>query len=258
MIERYYKVNTSYCNYYAVVQEPYPETYRVMFGAKKKCVVFSVYAYDKEANIDALGHSEHCNTSGTLERGRGTQHMLKVAMGFIVNIFPFLSGKFIFKDTSYIECMNGYRLALATYEILNHGKTWYEKNFRAVPWTLREEYTESLKLFTSKVMKEKPPLSIKQSKIKKLYDESRDLSSFIASLKDYDCFLYKDWADLLIRKHVPYLFGMDWVIDLSLLDVPNIDITLVKEKPSELFSMQGGGPDPVLVACGTKDALLTY
>lgn len=227
-----------------------------MLGAKRKCVLISVYDFDPDANIDALGHSEHCNLAGTLERGRGTQHMLKTALAFTLKKFSHLSGHFIFKDTSYIECMRGYKMSLAVYEILNHGRTWYEKHFRAYPWTLRDEYISALRNFRDNIIKAKPDIPFKNKQLGEMYEKSSDLASFIHGLKEHDCFLFKVWADVLVRTYIPYLYGIDWCISvLGLNDIPTLTISELNERPTNIFVIHGGG-DPQLVAHGTGDILL--
>lgn len=256
MKKTYYKIETSYCHYYAVIQQPYPELHKVIIGAKKKCVVLSIYLNDPDANLDALGHSISCNISGNLKRGKGTQHMLKTAMQFAITQYPHISGKFLFKDASSIQCQQDYRLSLAVFSVLNTGKTWYEKNFNAYPSELQEEYQECIKNFKA-VLITKPLLKIKQKQLLTMYNSASSLQSFIDTLKEYDCFLYKGWAESLITRHIPYLYGIEWCIDANALELPKLTIIQEPKKPDNLFTMKGGDNNPLLVAkYGVNDPLL--
>lgn len=178
--------------------------------------------------------TSYCNVSGNLERGKGTQHMLKTAMQFAITQYPHISGKFLFKDASSIQCKLDFKLSLAVFSVLNTGKTWYEKKFNAYPNELQEEYEKCIKNFKA-ILTTKPVLNIKQKQT--LYNS----------------------AESLINRHIPYLYGMEWCIDANALKLPKSTIIKEPKKPDNLFTMRGGSNAPILIAkSGVKDPLLLW
>jgi hypothetical protein len=242
--KEYYKITTSYCNYYACVWKQYPDQDRVFIGAKKKCVTFSIYHYDPDANLDGLGFSEDCNITGDLQRGQGTQHMLKTSMHVLMKMYPHLSGKFLFKDTSTIQGERNFKLSLAHHSILHHGKTWYERYFRAVPNDKPEIYYAGLKYLHNHVMTTKPELYIRHPQVILKYAKATSLKDFLHEMKDADAYFYKDWCSPLIGEVVPQVNDMTWCIDAHTLDLPSITVVKEANEPKQLFMMKGGGEDP--------------
>ena len=261
MEKEYYRLDTSYCSYYACVWHQYPDQDKVFIGSRKKCVSFSVYDYDPDPNLDGLGYSEHCNTTGNLQRGPDTQHMLKTALQFMMHKYPNNSKKFLFRDTSYIQGSRETKISLAHYHILHYHKTWYEKHFLAEPHGEEQakKYYDEVKAF-KKMFKSKPALDIKHPKVKKLYEDSKDLTEFVANMKTADAHLYKDWCSSLVQSHISNVNEMAWCIQASKMQgIPDVTITALEDKPVDLFSMMQGGDEPSdlnIVITGPNDSML--
>jgi hypothetical protein len=221
MEKEFYKITTSYCDYYACIWKQYPDQHRVSIGSMKKCLSFFVYDYDEDATL------EDCNIDDT-------QHMLKVSMKFLQEKYSNLSGKVMFKDTSFIMGERGMRMSLAHKDVLQYGKTWYERNFRAVPDN--DTYYSDLKNFQKHVLTTKPQLLIKNPSIKKLYEKCKTLKEFIKELREADVYFYKDWCNDLVNRYIPTLSdNTTWIIDIKKLDVPEIKISSLEKEPENLF-----------------------
>lgn len=61
----------------------YDVYHKVFVGAKKKCVVISVYLDGSNPNIDAIGFDETCSAHADLSRGRGTIDLVNSALSFV-------------------------------------------------------------------------------------------------------------------------------------------------------------------------------
>lgn len=53
-MKEYYKITTSYCNYYAEVWHQYPNIDKVYIGGKRECVAFTVYLDEPTPNLNAV------------------------------------------------------------------------------------------------------------------------------------------------------------------------------------------------------------
>lgn len=245
-LSEYYKVKTSYCNYYAEVRHQYPGIDKVYFGGKKKCVAFSVYLDEPWPNLDGIGYDPDCNISGTLEQGKGTRHMILSAFEFINSIYG-PQEKVLLKDTSTINC-NGYDMSLACYYLLYYGSTYYQKHFQAVPFEKSlEEYKQDVSNMRS-FLKTKPHAdelfhTIHNKKRKgtltMMYDKCNSIQEFITNIKGNDCNIFRYWGESIVYKHVPYLNGLMWSIDIHSLVLPKISYDIIKNKPLDMFV--GGG-----------------
>jgi len=139
---------------------------------------------------------------------------------------------------------------------MHHNKAWYERVFDAVPSDdNKQEYFAKVESW-KKFKKTKPDMSIFFKCIKsdpqlklvsELYKQSRSLEDFFTKLKSGDCIVYKDWGEKFINAQFNSqsgltVMGMEWVIDASRLEKPEIEI--IKKgntKPEDMFIHTGGG-----------------
>jgi hypothetical protein len=203
-------------------------------------------------NLDGFGYDEHCNLHGNHIKGKGSDHLLNVALQFIIHHYKLPTDTtFQFKDKSYIKC-NAYKLPLPVYYTIYHGQTWYESKFGARPLFIDEIVLQNQRAQLRDYLKTKPSIDelfqgLKQDKLKaviaKIYDNSNNLKDCLSTLKDYDCSIFKNWLTLIVVKHIPLLLGTEWYIQCK----NNITMK-VKElpyKPVELFNLSsmGGGEE---------------
>lgn len=118
-------------------------------------------------------------------------------------------------------------MPLSHYYIMHYNKTWYEQKFSAVPTYDKEDYKKDIKMWKD-AKSSKPDMSayftaVQNTKrrvfLEDMYKKSTSLADFLKQTKGIDCLLYKDWSDLLMRKHFNNLNGMSWSIDASLLKI---------------------------------------
>lgn len=248
MNKEYYKITTSYANYYVEIWHQYPGIDKVYIGGRKKCVGFSVYLDEGEPPMmDGFGFNPHCNIAGNHIKGIGSVHLLNVAMRFIINHYQLPEDiKFEFKDTSFIECIN-YNMPLYIYYIIFHGKTWYEEKFDAMPMNKNaiprlQQAKKRLKEF----LDSKPSLEnffgdhqIKlREYVMNIYDQCSTLRQCLEILKKEDCKVFKGWLVALFDEIVNCSFDQHWFI---INKVPRDFVSYTKiDKPDNLFSLKGG------------------
>lgn len=246
----YYQIKTSYAHYYAQVWQQYPNIHKVYVGGKKKCVSFSVYLdLGEEPNIDGLGYDQACNTSMDHIKGKGTVHLLKCAMAFVVQLYAYLGlSKFKFNDSSFIQCDKNYVMRLQDYYLTYHGGTWYEVKMGAVPCDVDVETYKSDKEALRKFLGSKLPIDALHKfpqGFKAMYEQCSSLREFLGMIKDYDCLVFKPWLGFIVTQHIHYIRDMEWIVEVD-LDV-KIEFARVKEKPKDMFVMQGGGGDVLVM-----------
>lgn len=60
-------------------------------------------------------------------------------------------------------------------------------------------------------------------------------------VKELDCGILKDWASNIVTKFLPYLIGLEWMIDAKSLQTPEINIKeLGNKKPDDMMVHTGG------------------
>lgn len=248
IIKEYYKITTSYCNYYAEVWHQYPNIDKVYVGGKKKCVAFTVYLDEPTPNLDAVGFHEGCNLRGDLSKGHGTRHMVMIAFAFLKTLYHNKINRLVlFRDASVIDCY-GYNMPLSQYYMLHYGKTWYQKHFHAQPSSLKWKDKLINDVNTWDIVLKSKPTGIfdgvankeRRKLLHDMYATCDSLHELLQKLKSMDCNVYKDWADVLVKDHMPYLVGIEWCIETSILDLPSIQVvTKGNVKPKGLFILGG-------------------
>lgn len=256
-LRTYYKVKTKYSNYYVEVFKQYPNSDKVYFGGKQKCVVISVYFDNQNPNLDAVGYNEDCNIAANLERQIGTKHMVLCAFAFVKKMYgKEVSELFELKDVSFIKCANKYHMPLSHHSLMHHNKAWYERVFDAVPCNKhKHEYTQKVETW-KKLKKTKPNMSIYFGGIRsnpqlklvtQLYKQSKSLEDFFRKVRSGDCIVYRDWGETFVNAHFNSpsgftVMGMEWVINASNLEKPEIEIiNKGNTKPADMFIHTGGG-----------------
>ena len=242
----YFHITTDYSNYYAMIQPYYDGKHhymdKVFLGSKKKCMVMSIYLDSDEPNIDSFGH----NSNYDLAKKQGSIHMLKTGVSFIrkfyKDYFKLHKIKYIqLKDKADIDCMRDTLQNLATFYIVKHKKTWYEKNFECIPAIIPiEKYSKDCNaLFTS--MNTKPDINFgqKNKKLTELYTRYATFKDFFTYLAaNFDCRIYKDWLDEYVSDYIPYLYGMKWKMPFNKANKIKITLKKLDERPKDLFIMK--------------------
>jgi hypothetical protein len=212
-------------------------------------MVISIYFDGTNPNIDAICYDEHCNTTDNHITNRGTIHMIKASLTFIIKCYRNVKILgFELKDQSNINCNNNYIQSLSNYYMAYYSKIWYEDKLKARPLYISEEKYENDKNSLIEYLLTKPDynyimknvsLSQKRS-LEPIYNSSKSIKEFLFLLKEYDCIVYKGWLDSLVVQFIPYLRGMEWFIPLdgNLLD--NVEIIKLKSRPENLFILKGG------------------
>jgi len=114
-------------------------------GDYEDCINIS-YKYDQtnkpiSVSIPHLLYEPECTIGQSLEKGGGTEQLIKSAVQYCYKENPSLS-RFEFDDMSHIDCVEKdltkspprkpiQPVNLAFFSIAYHGKTWYESRFQA-------------------------------------------------------------------------------------------------------------------------------
>lgn len=255
--DTYFLIKTKYCKYYAKIVKQYPNVHKVYFGGKRLCVSISVYLdmdEDNHPNIDTLSYNEKCNIEENLAQGKGSLHLLKSAMYFVMKTYP-QHNKCCFEliDKSYITCTSPnnrfINIPLSYYYIMKHGGTWYEKKLGATKKYEYDAYKQNvrhmlqhMKQAETKVTfdifadKYKVPLFMRES-LRGIYDSHLTLMSFIHDLlHNYDCYVLKDWFKNMIQSFV-HVYGDSWHIpyNASLFSSLQEYVVIEIEKPNGIM-----------------------
>jgi hypothetical protein len=159
-----------------------------------ECVKINIYnirASDTERLVEAvfiMDYKERCNNENNLT---GAVMLARVAISFAYTYFKI--DIFTLRDQSEFNCKtshHNYRFHLAGRELLQHGKTWYQRHLNACilyPWILRK-ITEYIAFVNTK-----PPWSLLEpmleqtnntERLKPIWDKSATYKEFVLTLLD--------------------------------------------------------------------------
>lgn len=198
-------------------------------GIKRGCVEIEIRKRGK--NIEGylqLAYDHRCNTSGDLARGVGTLAMMRVAITFAFSKVPKMQAIFL-KDHSEVPC-GSHALYLPPVQLAEHGKTWYMRHVQATP--LEKSDQDALEKFVlsctanlpasfevfyvnhMKLRRDIPPIPKYKQRLKKYWNMSTSLRSFITAIKTAnECELYMHWLrDYYTSVSAKNIESMDFVI----------------------------------------------
>lgn len=216
--------------------QKFPDKYIIQYGGtKKSCVFITIYseADDEDrsqAQLEGISYDQKCSLKENLEVGSGTITMLKVALCFTIQLFPFVTS-FRFKDTSKITCKNKLKVSLASAHFAKYGKTWYQDKYDAVA-LFKDDQRKMDKAFSyicnnkgdfPKFWKKYIEAHLGSMRglvkdglydnFKECWEEHETLHEFFKALLDMDCMFVIEWLeDYLRRRHNVFLNGTEFVI----------------------------------------------
>ena len=200
----YYKINTSYANYYVMIK-PY-------FDGK-----------------------EHYGTIHMLKTG--VSFIRKYYKKYLnKNKITFC----LLKDKSNMDCLRNSHQSLPHYYIIKYGQTWYEKNFECFPHSdmIQKYYKDRKDLRASVLSKPIIDFGLKNKKLAYLYGKYNNFKEFFDFISsNYDCYIYRDWLDRYVNMFIPYLYGMTWCIPFNKNNKIKLTLKKLDEKPKEMFIM---------------------
>lgn len=253
----FYKIRSGVHEYYvSKLEESDRDT--ITFGGRKRCVVIHVDK-DRREKIGYMSIAQfdkHCKLNGNLQRKSGTVNLIKVAMKFVCELYPHLSGKFKFDDNSTIHCLQGITLSLPHFYWAIYSKTWYEKHLNAYPigsdynmeaQQVLEEYRSAIKILKRK-LKEKPDIRMhlttmkasKRSYLLNCYDKTNSLKDFIVSFKNdgMDCSIYEGWLSKIVGPLMSPYDQILWQMEIdSTITIENTE--RLTNKPQDMFMVGG-------------------
>lgn len=215
----------------------------VLGGDYTKCITIS-YKYNNntpiEASLPHLLYEPECSVGSTLERGGGSEVMIKTAIRYAHSEIPSVS-VFSFDDMSKIDCLPKdlsipperkllRPLNLAYFSIAYHDKTWYELRFNAEMIDKKKytAYRSSLSFLTDSDAKPsferflqiaQPPVDQIET-LKPLYEGAetyRDFFNAIPKAKRYDMLYY--WLSTFMKHYIGRVYNeMNWQMDISTMD----------------------------------------
>ena len=184
-----------------------------------------------------------CSLGAFLEKGSGTEHIIKTSIRYAHNDVPSVT-KFLFDDDSHIDCVEKDMgkapprkptrpLNLAFFYIAYHGKTWYEARFNAkmVDDNKYRKYKESLGFLTDPARKvtfmqflEIIGISLEsESQVKSLetyYKKGTTYRDFFEAVeKKNRCAVLYGWLNTFMEHYIGATFSdKGWFIDVETMD----------------------------------------
>lgn len=212
-------------------------------GDYASCITIS-YKYKNntpiEASLPHLLYEPECSVGSTLERGGGSELMIKTAIRHAHSEIPSIS-EFKFDDMSKIDCLPKDMsipperkpikpLNLAYFSIAYHGKTWYELRFNAEMLDKKRyaNYRDSLSFLTDSMAKPtferfleiaQPP--VEQIEIlKPLYENAETYRDFFNAIpKAKRCDMLYHWLSTFMRYSIGSVYSeMGWQINVDTMD----------------------------------------
>lgn len=214
-------------------QIPIGLTFR--FGGEYKCITIS-YRFESgfpvSASIPLLSYEPECSVGVSLEKGVGTELLIKTAISYCYSQVPSVP-IFTFDDTSHIDCLvtEDTRpprklkkpLNLAYLSIIYHGETWYERIFNAkmVNAAKYATYQESLGFLTDpsaklpflQFLELAQPSGEQIAYMEKYYGSTSTYRDFFKSIpKQQQCMCLFGWINRFIEHYV--IWHKEWMIDV--------------------------------------------
>jgi hypothetical protein len=258
-----------------------PISYGIDVGGKMKgCLRVTVNAMNKDmmrderfrflekskqnAYISWIGYNKKCSLTDNFVKGDGTRHMLKCAMIFVTQKYPWIEG-FTLLDESKIMC-DGVEVSLSRLSIAMHGKTYYERYFKAhlLDPNQGNTYTNAIKMLNGSDFK--MPFQIFSNKffiskdifniLKPLYEMSHNYNDFFKLLRKQFprtfCSVISPWINGFVDFFVGDIWMQKWIIEKkyirhgsvyvsNLLDLPEVSAAnnIIQEE-FKSFTQSGG------------------
>jgi hypothetical protein len=215
----------------------------VLGGDYTNCITIS-YKYSNnnpiEASLPHLLYEPECSVGSTLERGGGSEVMIKTALRHAYSEIPSIS-VFKFDDMSKIDCLPKNMsisperkpvkpLNLAYFSIAYHSKTWYELRFNAemIDKERYANYRMSLSFLTDSAAKlpferfleiAQPPVDHIEI-LKPLYESAETYRDFFNAIpKEKQCDMLYHWLSTFMRHYISSVYSeMGWQINIDTMD----------------------------------------
>jgi len=243
-MESYYIIKSKLGNkekYYYVNETENEFEYNILVGGIKiKCVNIIIDKIRKIALLELLQHHQKCSLYSDLEKGDEVKALLINSLYYINIKYPKI--KYIeLIDNSFILCKNKKKISLPDLSFVKYNKTWYEKNFNAIPSNNSKFKIKNLKKLINKIINRKIKLNyedfikeyyaspIFQNKvainiIKNTYIENMILKDFLDKLQEYDCVFYENIFNKLIGN---LLQGTEWIIKIETIKEYNLQSEII-------------------------------
>ena len=214
-------------------------------GRYGDCINIS-YKYKDNIPIKAmlphLLYEPECAVGTFLEKGSGTEHMIKTAILYAYNDIKSIP-IFEFEDDSNIDCATQSPpprkltkpLNLAFFHIAYHGTTWYEARFNAkmLDPEKHKKYKKSLEFLTDPAKKPEfkffleiienkhPEGSSELKNLEKYYNKSLTYRKFFEAIpKEERCNILYEWLDTFMNHYIFY-DNRGWYIDARRMNPGN-------------------------------------
>lgn len=243
--------------FYAKQEVWNPMLDRLSIGARRKCMVLTIYkdTPDEYPHLDGYTHHDECNYEGKMQRGTVT--LLRAGIALMHVLYPFTRGMPIeLKDESFIVCRQGYKLPLHSYYVAYHGGSWYQQKMGAIPHPTEDAkgYQEGVErvqqIMTShlppwKTFVQQYPLSPDTMQLLKARWSSRiTWLDLLHDVKKQDCIVFRGWLDTWVRHHMRVGLIHRWRIPSSVVGDIIVHVRSIDKAPKGMFPIQRGGALP--------------
>jgi len=213
--------------------------YTIYVGGKNnKCITIIVENNIKNifATIQDINYNKKCildykNKKHIFEKNRDMVDLIKCSITLTYNIFKHIKF-FTLTDNTTITCKNNEKIYLSDFYYCKYGKTWYEKNFNALPFNIDTvnkikknidiELSHPLEITSNKFFKNYYKNINGSNNLRNNYVKNMSLKSFLHKIFNRDCIYYYKLFKNFIKNT---LYGTDWIIDINNIKInkePNI------------------------------------
>jgi len=227
--------NNKKLNYYVSIIYDKNNSISIKFGNYKSypCIEILVDPNSEIAILQNISNNIKCTINDSNIDNHNIILLIKISLHFIISKFDYIN-KFILTDNSTINCSEKINISLADLSVIKYGKTWYEKNFNAIPDDsnintievqksmlfnrLNEKINMNLEKFISVNKEYLKKNKIDEYKIDKIIKRIKDFYTEKISIYNYLEKYIKDHMECLYYSYIlsnninKLLYGTTWII----------------------------------------------
>jgi hypothetical protein len=214
------------------------------------CVEIIIDTSSESAVLQNVSNDIKCTILDNLDN-HDSVLLTKIALHFVISKYPHVK-EFILTDNSLIKCSDKINISLADLSFIKYHKTWYEKNFEAIPdesdvenidiqkTIIFEELNDKININEDKFILANKKYFIKNNiddkkiekilkKIKKTYNENIKIYDYLYKfiLNHMECLYYSYIFNTYIKNN---LYGTTWKIEKDKVLLYSINYSYLTSK----------------------------
>ena len=256
----YYRLDTEEYSFYLTIIKNDGIDNISIGGRKAECVNISVSRPDSllvergfhtldTATIPVLAWDSKCAIDKDLEKGAGTIAMIRIVLSETLKRYPYVN-RYTFHDNSLIKCDNGKQISLLHLSVIEHNKSWYERQFNAyiLNTEMNGKYKNGIIALNTPEVKESfdtfkkiiyPSKASGIEALQSYYETSATYHDFFTSILKKEgkkglCSMIAGWIDIFLL----YIFrfnplSVEWAIDKESIQLQEVSETRLTHKPNQ-------------------------